>query len=325
VPVIRSFLDREWEVVIASDGDARLLLQKEFPSLVSYELPAYGISYPTASAVLNMIYNAGSFYRGVKKEHREAERIIDLEKPDLIISDNRYGFFHKNHRSIFLGHQISLHASNAVLSGMASFLNRLMIRRFDEVWVPDFEGSRSLTGKLSHGIKGIPVRFIGPLSRFEKKNLPHDYEICAVISGPEPQRSFFETQLTEQLSQLNEQVVIVQGRLNEERDIMLNETTRIISHLTSQELNDLVNKSRVIIARAGYSTIMDLVKLNKRAILVPTPGQTEQIYLSRHLSHKHPFIFQKQKKLNVPAALEELFKLDRRSVIPGEFDVDQFL
>ena len=80
----------------------------------------------------------------------------------------------------------------------------------------------------------------------------------------------------------------------------------------TKELNDLIKRSKVVIARSGYSTIMDLYALEKPAILIPTPGQSEQLYLSKHLRHKKQFIFQSQQKLNIPLALEEL---SRREVL----------
>lgn len=54
--------------------------------------------------------------------------------------------------------------------------------------------------------------------------------------------------------------------------------------MTSKDLETTINSSKLIISRSGYTTIMDLAKLNKRAIFIPTPGQYEQLYLADILS-----------------------------------------
>ena len=72
----------------------------------------------------------------------------------------------------------------------------------------------------------------------------------------------------------------------------------IKSHLSSEELNLAMLESRLIICRSGYSTVMDLFKLQKNAILIPTPGQTEQEYLSEFLSESNYFKSINQNKIN---------------------------
>lgn len=326
IPVINSFLSKNWDVVIATDGEALDLLQKEFPALASYELPGYQIRYPYKLVFANMMHNLRVFSNGIRNEKRALESIIEKEKPDLLISDNRYGIFTDSCKSIFLGHQIRLKAGNPIFSYFGTKINRKLIRKFDELWIPDYENEYfSLAGSLSYEINGMPTQFIGPLSRFEKSNAEIKYELCAIISGPEPQRSIFQELLINQLSHLNEETVIVLGDLKENKEVMLNETTRVISHLTSRELNALVNSSDVIIARSGYSTIMDLKKIDKKAILIPTPGQTEQIYLAKHLSRQDGFVFQRQKKLDIPSALSELTKKNMDISEGRHFDVDDFL
>ena len=48
-----------------------------------------------------------------------------------------------------------------------------------------------------------------------------------------------------------------------------------------------MEKAEFVISRSGYSTIMDLARLQKKSILIPTPGQTEQLYLAKNLSTKN--------------------------------------
>ena len=51
-----------------------------------------------------------------------------------------------------------------------------------------------------------------------------------------------------------------------------------------------------------FSKSQDLVKLQKNAILVPTPGQTEQEYLAQSLSKSNYFQFQNQKEFSLSTA-----------------------
>ena len=326
VPLIKSFLSNSWEVILASDGAAYELLKKEFPQLKIYELPSYGITYPHASIVFNLLSNARKFNSAIGAEKKVIQKIMDKEKADLILSDNRYGIFDKRAKSIFLGHQINLRTGNYFFSKAGSLWNKYLIRKFDELRVPDYEGEDALAGRLSSADHIKNKKYIGPLSRLECLDTDFKYDLCAVISGPEPQRSRFQKIIEDQLLQLNERSVLILGRMDEAKDYMLNENVRVISHLTTTKLNNLINSSNVVISRSGYSTVMDLTKLGKKAILVPTPGQGEQIYLARHLRNRFPqFIFEDQRKINIPAALEALNKIKPVQLKPSKFDVSKFL
>jgi UDP-N-acetylglucosamine:LPS N-acetylglucosamine transferase len=63
----------------------------------------------------------------------------------------------------------------------------------------------------------------------------------------------------------------------------------------------IIDNSETIICRSGYSSIMDLSTLQKQVILIPTPGQTEQEYLSKY----------HQKKSNVTTAKQSAINLDK--------------
>ena len=41
--------------------------------------------------------------------------------------------------------------------------------------------------------------------------------------------------------------------------------------------------SKLVISRSGYTTVMDLSVLGKKAFFIPTPGQFEQEYLAERL------------------------------------------
>jgi hypothetical protein len=145
-----------------------------------------------------------------------------------------------------------------------------------------------LAGVLSHGhTRSLPpIHYIGPISRFVPKDLPILYDIAIILSGPEPQRSYMERNMIDKYSGTHQKCIIVQGIMSEMRNEQLTSTLSIVSHLTSEALNDLICGSALIIARSGYTTIMDLEKLKKKSILIPTPGQTEQEYLAKRIGCK---------------------------------------
>ena len=85
---------------------------------------------------------------------------------------------------------------------------------------------------------------------------------------------------------------------------------RIWNHLPSDALNELLNNSDYIVTRSGYSTIMDLLTVKKNAILVPTPGQTEQEYLGHYLHEKKWMYSVSQKNFNLQEAINAFEKAE---------------
>lgn len=65
-----------------------------------------------------------------------------------------------------------------------------------------------------------------------------------------------------------------------------------------------MSKAEWVISRSGYSTVMDIAMLGKKAILVPTPGQPEQEYLGEYLSAKGFAPALTQKDFSLAKALE---------------------
>jgi UDP-N-acetylglucosamine transferase subunit ALG13 len=172
---------------------------------------------------------------------------------------------------------------------MIMYLHYRYIRRFSLCWVPDFAGEDSLAGRLSHPVKlpGIPVRYIGPLSRFAKSGEESDPgRLLILLSGPEPQRTILEKKILAALPAEHAGIVIVRGLPGQEGIPASSPGVEIYNHLGTVDLNSLICRSAMVIARSGYSTIMDLLSLQKKAILIPTPGQPEQEYLAQSLSQR---------------------------------------
>ncbi len=306
IPIIRLLLDRGAEVIIAADNRPLELLKKEFPTLQFIAFKGYEINYSKSdSLILSMLFSIPKILRGIKNEHNELDKIIDEHHIDVVISDNRYGCWNKKVKSIFITHQLMVKTP----FGEKLLHNKIQnfIKNFDECWIPDYEDENNLSGDLSHKYP-IPSNafFIGPLSRFVNRETPKiEYDILAVVSGPEPQRSVFERIVTEQIYQRNLKALIVYGLPNKMIKMEEKQNVKMVSHLLSKDLENSILKSKIIIARSGYSTIMDLASLGKKAIFIPTPGQTEQEYLAEYFKSKRISFFQNQKNFDLQMAMSE--------------------
>jgi uncharacterized protein (TIGR00661 family) len=310
IPVILEFLKQGAEVLIASDGRSLELLKKEFPKLIFFELKGYDIQYPeNGSMVLQMILQAVKISKAIKREHHDLEKIVEKNNIHVVFSDNRYGCWSDKAHSVFMTHQLNIQSPQGLkwIEPLIFLKSKKYISRFNECWIPDFEGEENLSGKLSHPPKLNSLKFIGPLSRFgfsEKRNASEAaYDLMVICSGPEPQRTIFEDMMINEVLKTNLKAVLVKGITETEKQIEQKKNLKIISHAETKEMQTLIESSALIISRSGYSSIMDLVALGKKAIFIPTPGQTEQEYLAEYFLKKKYFYSILQKSFNLQQAI----------------------
>ncbi len=304
IPLIKAYIEKDFEVAIASDGDALVFLKKEFPDLSFYKLPGYNVKYPYKSIFFNILRYLPNILNAIIKENKEIKKIIESIKPDLIISDNRYGVRNKKVKSIIITHQINLRLTNKFLTKAGTILNERLIKLFDELWIPDLKNNL-LAGELSIVPESFNYHYLGALSRFKYVKLKKKYDIAVVLSGPEPQRTYFEKKILNQFENMSLKSIIVLGKMDEEKEWYLNDKVKVKSHALSDELNDILNRSELIVSRSGYSTVMDLVVLKKKAVLIPTPGQSEQEYLAEYLKQKKMFYCMDQELFDINIALKK--------------------
>ncbi|RIV44123.1 glycosyltransferase [Flagellimonas pelagia] len=288
IPIIRALLDHGHQPFIASDGVALSLLQKEFPDVPSFELSSYKITYAEKARnfKIKMIWDSPKVLKAIAKEKKEIKRLVKEHQLDGIISDNRLGVFYKKVPCVFITHQLNVLSGNT--TWMSSKAHQKIIKKFDACWVPDVENKPNLTGKLGHLKKSkLKIVYLGPLSRFEKKDLPIAYDLMVLLSGPEPQRSFLEEKLLKELQGFEGNILFVKGKIEEEQskeDIQTEKgSITLYNFMKSGELETAINQSSKVLCRSGYTTVMDLAKLEKRAFFIPTPGQYEQEYLAKRL------------------------------------------
>ncbi|NOZ47806.1 MAG: glycosyltransferase [Chlorobi bacterium] len=300
IPVINKLLNNKNKVIIAADNLPYNLLKDEFPGLQFIRFPSYKIKYSgNKSQAIKILVQIPRIKLSIWKEHRQLKRIISKNKIEVVISDNRFGCWNKKVKSVYVTHQVMVKMPKGLkfLEFIGYLIHKWFINKYDECWIPDWEGVDNLSGDLSHKYK-VPdnAGFVGPLSRFERVKIEkteHKFDVVCILSGPEPQRTFFEEILITIFLQSNDNVLIVQGLPGknvkpDKRNITF------ANHLPTSELASVIVNSKNIICRSGYSSIMDLVTLNKNAVLVPTPGQTEQEYLGKIMHHKRGFVCVKQ-------------------------------
>ncbi|HJS54182.1 MAG TPA: glycosyltransferase [Chitinophagaceae bacterium] len=290
VPVIRELLNNQCEIWLAGEGAQEKLLREEFPSLPFLPLKGYRIKYAKSGLTGKLLLQIPSILGSIKEENKWLKDQVKKNQFEAVISDNRYGLYHEKIFSVFLTHQLSI---KSVWGGWTEKIlqqwNYKFINRFDECWIPDHQGDDNLTGSLSHAVKlpSIPVKYIGPLSRFKKNNIERIKDhLLIILSGPEPLRTIWENKVIDEVTNYNGTITIVRGLPGEKDIIPSTNAIQCYNHLSSAQLNDEAMKAEFIISRSGYSTVMDIASLQKESILIPTPGQTEQEYLARHLMKK---------------------------------------
>lgn len=294
VPLIQQLIKQQNKVFVCVNDTARKIIESECPEATIIPFEGYHISYSRHPRwmMAKLLFQLPKIGWKAWREYHQLKQLVQSIKPDIIISDNRLGFRHKNIHSIYITHQLAIKTGNQLLDRIAQVCHYFYINRFHECWVPDYEGSNSLAGELSNPLRlpRIPVHYLGLLARFCPIETEKKYKAVIVLSGPEPQRSIFEKIILSQLNSIHEKLILVRGLPTTIDSISVSPNVTVNNYLSSNELNKLMQESHVVIARSGYSTIMDLAAIHQKAVLIPTPGQTEQEYLAKYLS-KH-FLFE---------------------------------
>ena len=312
VPVIRDLLNNDCEVWLAGEKAQEKLLREEFPSLPFLPLKGYRIKYGKSGLTGKILLQVPSILRSIKEENKWLKQQVSNHGFDAVISDNRYGLYNEKVFSVLITHQLNIKTPLGKWSEkILQQWNYKLINKFNECWIPDDEGENNLAGELSHPVKlpSIPVKYIGPLSRFTSFSPSGDGGIkghlLIILSGPEPQRTILENKVIDQIVNYPATATIVRGLPGEKNIIPSTNTIHFYNHLSTDELNTEAVKAEFIISRSGYSTIMDIACVQKKSILIPTPGQTEQEYLAGHLMKKQFAFCIDQKEFSLGKNIEE--------------------
>lgn len=369
IPLATELKRKGNEVVFGADAKLLQLIEGELPGIRLIEIPGLHIRYSRLLPQYVCIFlQMPMVILSALREHSLLKHLAEEIKPDVIVSDNRFGFYHRKIFSVYVTHQLRIPFPRRLrfLEPLTSWLHRKIICRYDLCLVPDYPGPLNLSGRLSHDLK-LPgnVHYMGPLSRFAGKTevgqlpsfagktevgqlssftgkseveqlssfagdeaigpmsqpmtpgtmgyLPQsiapakmghlppfstaapvnvkittDHPCCTLIlSGPEPQRTMLFEKVRGALRGIS--LCVVSATPVQAAGKSYPNTTVIIKP-DAATMRDLVSRSAIVITRAGYTSIMELVSLGKGAVLIPTPGQTEQEYLGEYLNGRHGFI-----------------------------------
>jgi uncharacterized protein (TIGR00661 family) len=297
VPIIHFLLENNFVPIIASDGKALDFLEREFPNLESLELPSYGISY-AKNLKTSLLLQLPKIVKAVRKEQQVVQKYVENNMGVVgIISDNRFGVRSNKIPSVYITHQLN------IISGLTTFISskthQRIIKKFNECWIPD-SNDNQLSGLLSkYNNKNLNLKYIGVLSRLKKENISIKNDILVVLSGIESQRESLEQKVLLELKNYKGKVVLVQGKIEKEQTVKTEKGIKIYNYLLSSDLEKELNQSELIICRSGYSSIMDLAVLHKKAFFIPTPNQPEQEYLATYIEKQNLAPFCKEEDFNL--------------------------
>jgi hypothetical protein len=321
IPVVRELRARGHDVVLGAYGRSRKFLVGEFPGLECLNFPGISVQYPAGKRfAFFYVYKIFGFLRQIAREHRRLQRLVIAHRFEMVVSDGRVGLFTRLCSSVLITHQLFVKFPQWEVAGVSwgrwletvfFWFFRLLLRRFSQVWVPDFASPHGLTGELSHRRTSLKnIRFIGPLCRFSPpsrldESLPA-FDRLALVSGPEPQRTMFERTLKAILKDLPGRNLMLLGkpeevhawgpgpRLDDRKDGL-----HQFPHADEETMSRLMRAAGLIITRSGYTTVMELAGLGiKKVLFVPTPGQPEQEYLARHLEEQKIAPWRDQSRLS---------------------------
>jgi len=309
IPIIHELLQQGCSVIIACNSTQKALLTREFPELTYVHLAGYDLKYGKKrwGTIVRIILQTPKILIRINNEKSWLNIFLKSQPVDCIISDNRFGLYVPHVPSIFISHQLFIKTGlGKIADSLVQWLNYRRINRFSACWVPDRKGAKTLAGRLSNPatLPVIPVQYIGGLSRLKPcSTITNPIQLLVILSGPEPQRSIFETLLLKELERQPGKTVLVRGLPGEGEAVQVKKNITIYNHAPAGLLNELICNAELVISRSGYTTVMDLLKLGKKSILVPTPGQAEQEYVATHLYKEQLAYTVSQAQFNLQKAL----------------------
>ncbi|MFH0894090.1 MAG: glycosyltransferase [Bacteroidota bacterium] len=326
VPLIRLLQKKGCHVIIGVSGMQKVFFESECPEAELIPLTGYNIQYSKSLPLsAGLLLSWPRLKKIMQQENEELKKICTDHKIEIIFSDNRYGLYHPDIFSVCITHQLNPQLPfllNPFRENASATIQKLL-QPFQEIWIPD-SPEIALSGALSINPNFKNIFYSGIQSRFDT-NIKTDktflYDIAVMLSGPEPHRSRFEKRILKQLTETSLKAVVFRGMPGIE-EIQSTDNIHIFSHASTQHMQQMISDSHIVLCRAGYSSLCDLIRLNKKAIIIPTPGQTEQKYLAEYLSKKGWFHTVGEKKIHLDLDIDKALSL---SPIPIESNIGGLL
>jgi len=306
IPLARKLGERGNNIFIAAGEEHLSLFRNELPGLTYISFPGFRPGYSRhLPSWLVMLCKIPALIYQIVREHSELKKIVRRNSIDIVVSDNRFGLWNKNTTTVYVTHMLRVPFPKpfrfAEIIGIA--IHRAIINKYDLCFIPDLPGETNLSGRLSHGLRLPPnAMYIGLLSRFKGTTsagtgsfgYPHN---TIILSGPEPQRGILKQKLENLLRAKEPANLFLCGKPGQKNEMTREGTFIYYNHLDSAMMSEALRSSDSIISRSGYTTIMELISLGCTALLIPTPGQTEQEYLAGYLEEKGWFRSVSQKDI----------------------------
>ena len=311
--LIRALVERgDHVIVLMAPGPGLHLLRSELGSACEYhefrDTPAPFSRYP-AIFYLRMTAAMPWVLAGYRREHRLTEKLVAKRRLDGVVSDSRLGVWSAAVPSYCIFH--SIHQRVPFCSGVTERIvergQRDLLKGFSKILIPDVADGGGLSGWLGHD----PVFdwgagrlvYIGPLSSMPRMDVPQDIDVFFSVSGIEPQRGLLERLVLDSLPELSGKIVVTLGRPGDGECREIAGAT-VYGYLDRERQAEMLNRARLVMTRSGYTTLMELAGLGRKALFVATPGQSEQEYLARfHRERGHVWSIE-QKHLDMPRDLE---------------------
>ncbi len=313
LPLIKRMIREGHLLTIVGSGRSLYFIKNELGKNCTYrEIHDYPPAYSERDFSLVKFLARLPIYLGdIAREHEKIKKLADAEGYERIISDSRFGVYHPDIPSFFIFHQLRFIAPGRIrlFERATEGFNYLYRKKFKKFLVPDWK-ENGLSGDLSHNLyyfKEDKVEYIGPICDFKKMNVTEDIDYFISISGPEPQRQILEEKILAQLPSLKGKIVITLGKPEKKLETSYC-GAKIFGYLNRKRQEEMMNRSRLVITRPGYTTLMELAFLGKKALFIPTPGQTEQVYLAKYHKEKGNFYSVSQDKLNLARDVKEAEK-----------------
>jgi UDP:flavonoid glycosyltransferase YjiC (YdhE family) len=279
IGLIDTLIKQDNQVIIACDSFQEHIFTQYFPTCTIVNHTGYGFQFKGNGRFgIDLVSQFNKFRKRIKLEKMQVEYLVKSLGIDVVLSDHRYGFRSKMCTSIFITHQVSLPIKWYEFGVQA--IHKAFMQRFHLIWIMDKETDR-LAGKLSSAKGILNAFYIGHYSRFSRydaveKDIPH----MVIVSGPEPYaEQFFRQQYALAFERKKRTVFITS-----EDYFLESQMVSLDIVLTGDWLvqDTYILRAREITSLFGYSTLMDLHFLQVPAILTPTKGQKEQLYLSKY-------------------------------------------
>ena len=307
IPLINALLKRGHEVHIIVTGRSLDILKNHFKNKCKYfdVVSLHDIYYNINTKFIkaNFIFSIPKIIKTLKKARQESEKIIKKGNYDIVISDCRLDVYDKINNSYLINHQLRYKSPFGTERIIEKSFSVLM-KHYKYFLVPDFKNN-NLSGRLSHDLRYFDkkkIKYIGIISNLRQKNSKKDIDYFISFSGPEPARTLLEKKILENIKELKGKVVIAAG--NPKGKIISPSGVEFYNFVSPKNQENFMNRAKFLIVRAGYTTIMEIAELNKKALLIPTPGHPEQMYLGKYLKDKGYFYSVSQKKLDLKKDIE---------------------